>query len=491
MKQSVEKSHLNLVAGDWVAAHNGKTFDDENPAKRGSVIGVFQASSTADVHRAVDAAEAAFGGWRETALRDRQEAVGRLLDLLRAGKEELAKIVAMENGKTFREARGEVDSALLEGAYHQQQASRFFGHGLPLGTRGMAGWVQYHPLGVVAVICPWNFPVNVLCRKAIPALLTGNTVVFKPASFTPWSGVFLADLFARAGFPKGAFNCITGAGGELGDALVEEPRVKAVSFTGSTEVGRRISVKAAGSLKRTQLELGGKNALIVMDDADLDAATTAIMTAGLACAGQWCTATSRVLLQAGVARRFIDQLAARCDAVTLGDPLDESTGMGPVAGPSQFSRITEAIALAERQGARLVAGAPTAPAGGQPAEGYFIRPTLFADVTPAMALFREEVFGPVLAATTFSTLEEALRIANDSSYGLSSAIFTRDIRSGLAYADGIEAGMAHVNIHSGFKEPSLPFGGWKESGFGLPENDSTGLEFFVNRKAVYMTGGKA
>jgi aldehyde dehydrogenase (NAD+) len=388
----------------------------------------------------------------------------------------------------------------VEGNYHLQQASRFFGHGLPAGTRGMTGWVQFHPLGVVAAICPWNFPVNVLCRKAIPALLTGNTVVFKPASFTPWSAVFLADLFARAGFPPGAFNCVTGAGGELGDALVEEPRVRAISFTGSTEVGKRISLKAAAGLKRTQLELGGKNALIVMEDADLDAAAAAAVTAGFACAGQWCTSTSRILVQAGVARPFLELLAARCESLRLGDPLEESTEMGPVAGPTQFARITDAIALAARQGARLIAGGKAAGAGASGAaggtaalpDGYFIRPTLFADVTPAMALFQEEVFGPVLAATSFTTLEEALSIANDSVYGLSSAIFTRDVRSALAYIDGIDAGIAHVNIHSGFKEPSLPFGGWKASGFGLPENDTTGLEFFVNRKAVYMgTGGRS
>ena len=496
MVKAAADVHLNLVGGGWVAGADGRTFDDESPAQRGSVVGRFQASSVADVKSAAIAAEAAFPGWRDTALRDRQEAASRLLALLHAEREALARIVAVENGKTIRESRSEVDSALVEGNYHLQQASRLFGHGLPAGTRGMTGWVQFHPLGVVAVICPWNFPVNVLCRKALPALLTGNTVVFKPASFTPWSGIFLADLFTRAGFPAGTFNCVTGAGGDLGDALVEEPRVRAISFTGSTEVGKRISTRAAAGLKRTQLELGGKNALIVMDDADLDAAAAAAVTAGYACAGQWCTSTSRVLVQAGVARRFLDLLAARCESLRLGNPLDESTDMGPVAGPSQFARITDAIALAARQGARLITGG--APGGGAVGagvgaarlpDGYFIRPTLFADVTPSMNLFQEEVFGPVLAATAFSTLEEALQIANNSVYGLSSAIFTRDLKAALTYVDGIDAGIAHVNIHSGFKEPSLPFGGWKSSGFGLPENDATGLEFFVNRKAVYMAGG--
>ena len=479
----------NLIGGEWVMPASAKTFVDENPSERGSVLGHFPASSVADIASAVDAAASAFPGWRAAALRDRQEAVGRLIGLLRERREELARVVARENGKTIREARAELDSSVLEGTYHLQQAARFFGHGLPAGTRGMSGWVQYHPLGVAAVICPWNFPVNVLCRKALPALLTGNTVVFKPASFTPWSGVLLAGLFTAAGFPPGVFNCVTGAGGELGDALVEDARVKAVSFTGSTEVGRRIQLKAAAHLKRTQLELGGKNALIVMDDADIDAAVAAIAAAGFACAGQWCTSTSRVLVHEAVHDRLRGQLAACCDALSVGDPLDESTDMGPVAGPGQFTRITAAIARARSQGARLLAGGAAPAAKSGLPDGYFIRPTLFSDVAPSSDLFREEVFGPVLALSRFSTLEEALRLANDSSYGLSSGIFTRDIASALSYVDGIEAGLAHVNIHTGFKDPSLPFGGWKDSGFGLPENDASALEFFVNRKAVYMSGG--
>ena len=479
----------NLISGKQVPAASGRTFVNENPSERGSVLGHFPASGVADVTWAVDAANAAFAGWRATSLRDRQEAVGRFLAYMRARCEELARVVARENGKTIHEARAEIDSAIVEGTHHQQQAARFFGHGMPTGTRGMAGWVQYHPLGVAAIICPWNFPVNVLCRKALPALLTGNTVVFKPASFTPWSAVFVAELFTAAGFPPGVFNCVTGAGGELGDALVDDARVKAVSFTGSTEVGRRIQLRAAVGLKRTQLELGGKNALIVMDDADLDAAVSAITTAGFACAGQWCTSTSRVLAHEAIYRQLAEKLAVRCEALRVGDPLDESTDMGPVAGPAQFARITQAIAQARSQSARLLAGGGAPAHGAGLPDGYFIRPTLFSDVDPSTALFREEVFGPVLALSKFATLEEALRVANDSSYGLSSALFTRDLAAALAYVEGIEAGLAHVNIHTGFKDPSLPFGGWKESGFGLPENDVSGLEFFVNRKAVYMNGG--
>lgn len=479
-------SFLNLIGESWAESSSRRTYADENPSHRGAVLGLFQASLPEDIAAAVDAASHAFPAWRTQALRERQEIIGRFLASLAGAVEELARIIALENGKTIREARAEVGSALVEGSYHQHQVSRLIGHTLPIGSSGITGWVQYQPLGVVGIISPWNFPINVLCRKALPALLVGNTVVFKPASFTPWSAVFLARLFRDAGLPAGVFNCVTGAGATLGDALIGDPRVRAISFTGSTEVGIEIQQKAARRLLRTQLELGGKNALIVTDDADLEQAASAAVAAGFACAGQWCTSTSRILVQRGAYRAFIDALAARSDSLVVGDPLEEKTDMGPVAGPAQYQRIGQAIEKAKVQGARMITGGMAAAAAGAAADGYFVRPTLFAEVTPEMELFRTEVFGPVLAATRFDSLEDALRLANDSRYGLSSAIFTRDLGTAFAYINGIEAGLAHVNIHTGFKDPALPFGGWKESGFGIPENDRTGLEFFLDRKAVYV-----
>jgi aldehyde dehydrogenase (NAD+) len=352
------------------------------------------------------------------------------------------------------------------------------------GGAGWTGWTHYHPLGVAGIISPWNFPMNVMCRKALPALLTGNTVVFKPAPYTPWSAVYMASLFESAGFPPGVFNCVTGQSAALGEALVDHHKVRAISFTGSTAVGKIIQQQAAGRLVRTQLELGGKSALIVMEDADLDAACDAIMTAGFACAGQWCTSTSRVLLQKGIAADFINQLTKRCEDLTVGHPMDNHTKMGPVAGAIQYEKIIAHINNADAQGAqRLTGGAVT---GDLAKQGYYIRPTLFSHVTPEMSLFREEVFGPVLATTVFNTLDEAIDIANCSDYALSSGIFTRDLKQAHRYIDAIEAGLAHVNIHTGFKDPSLPFGGWKDSGYGPPENSRTGLEFFVELKAVYM-----
>src|SRR5678816_3999888 len=270
----------NFVGGRWKASRTGQTFENENPASTGSNLGFFQSSDADDVDEAIGEAERAFRTWRRTGVAQRQQYVAEFLRLLKESREEMARIVTLENGKTIKESRAEVDSALVEGTYHLNQVSAFYGHIGPGAFRDIQTWVQYEPLGVVGVISPWNFPMNVMSRKTLPALLTGNTVVFKPATFTPWSGIFMTQLFDRAGLPKGVFNCVTGLGSRIGNVIVEDPRVRAISFTGSTEVGKKIQVKCSANLTRTQLELGGKNALIVMDDANLNDALGAAVTAG-------------------------------------------------------------------------------------------------------------------------------------------------------------------------------------------------------------------
>lgn len=486
----------NFVAGRWKASPTGKTFDNENPAVKGSNLGLFQSSGAEDIDEAIAAADTAFATWRRTTVAERQQYVAEFLRLLKESREELSRIVTLENGKTLRESRAEVDSALVEGHYHLTQVSAFYGHTGPGASRDITTWLQYEPLGVVGIISPWNFPMNVMCRKTLPALLTGNTIVFKPASFTPWSGIFMARLFERADLPAGVFNCVTGLGSSIGNRLVEDPRVRAISFTGSTAVGKKIQAQAAANLTRTQLELGGKNALIVMADADLDATVDAAVTAGFSNAGQWCTSTSRILLQRPIAAPFLEKLVARCEAMNVGDGLLDATHMGPVAGPQQYEDIRNAICRAQTEGVQMIAGGDTGKSqhisarsgDAAKADGYFIRPTVFTGVRCDMELFREEIFGPVLAVVEFDSLDDALKMANDSIYGLSSAIYTSDLRAARKYIDGIEAGLAHVNVHTGYKEPSMPFGGVKQSGAGLPENSESGLEAFVNRKAVYLRG---
>jgi aldehyde dehydrogenase (NAD+) len=479
---AVPDTFNNFIRGQWTRSRHGATFGDENPAKRGSDLGAFQSSTEDDVREAIDAAAEAFTSWRRTSVADRQRHIAAFLTLLKDSREELARIVTLENGKTIRESRAEVDSALIEGGYHLEQVQGFFDQAARKFTGTLTTWVRLEPVGVAGIISPWNFPMNVMCRKTLPALLTGNTVVFKPATFTPWSGIFMARLFERAGLPPGVFNCVTGPGSSIGNAIVDDPRVRAISFTGSTAVGKKIQARASANLTRTQLELGGKNALIVMDDADLHLALDAATTAGFSNAGQWCTSTSRVLLHRTIATRFLDMLVARADRMVVGDGVNESTDMGPVAGPQQHADVTAAIRQAVADGARLASGADTS---SLPSDGYFVRPTVLTHVAPDMPAFRDEIFGPVLASCEFSTLDEALALANNSIYGLSSAIYTASAATAAAYVDGIEAGLAHVNVHTGYKEPSLPFGGVKQSGAGLPENSETGLEFFVDRKAVY------
>lgn len=478
--------YMNFVGDKWMPSGDGATFANENPAYRGSSIASFQASTPEDVKHAIAVAVEAFCDWKQSSLSERQKLTSRFLELLEQSSEALASIVARENGKTLLEAHGEIQSALVEGRHHLYQTSRFYGQALPSGTAGCIGWEQFHPVGVVGIISPWNYPVNVMCRKAIPALLTGNTVVFKPATFTPWSAVYMAQLFEAAGFPSGVFNCVTGLGAEVGNALVDDPRVKAISFTGSTAVGKAIQQKVAKYLTRTQLELGGKNATVVMPDADCEAAIKAIMTAGFSCAGQWCTSTSRVLIHKDIHREFRDILVARCEQMRVGDPLDKTTDMGPVAGPGQFKTISSLIDAGKKEGALLLTGGIGT---GDLEQGYFIRPTVFDGVAPSHTIFREEIFGPVLALTEFQDLNHALELTNDSYYALSSSIFTRDLANVQRYINEAETGMVHVNIHTGFKLPALPFGGWKDSGAGLPENSTTGLEFFVERKAVYIKAG--
>lgn len=490
------EQHRNYIDGAWVAPRGGDYFEQRNPAKPSEVTGLYPASSEEDARAAIDAAEKAFAGWRATNVVRRAEILRGALDLMRDRSREIAKVLTSENGKTLAESSAEINAAVREMDYQIAQGIRAMGETVPLERSGVFGYSVREPLGVVSVISPWNFPFNVPGRKCVPALVAGNTCVFKPASLTPRTGIEFVRLFADAGLPAGVLNLVTGSGRKVGTPFIADARIKAVSFTGSTEVGIQIQEVAAPRLVRTQLELGGKNPAVVLEDADLDAAAKAVVTAAYACAGQWCTSTSRAIVLDEIYDRFLAMLVERARAIVVGDGADSGTGMGPVCGKEQFTSILAAIDQGQKSGARLVTGGnPTRPGGGAAdagdadANGYFIEPTIFAGVDPRSDLAQEEIFGPVLSVIRAKDFDEAVEIANGVRYGLCSSIFTNDLERAHRFLERTDVGLTHVNMMTALKEPQLTFGGRKESGFGIPEAGATGIEFFTQHKVAYINYG--
>jgi aldehyde dehydrogenase (NAD+) len=466
-------------------AASGRRFEQRNPADLREVTGRFADSSVEDVDAAVAAAQAAFPAWRALSPLARKTRLQRSLGELVARRDEIAAFITRENGKTLREARGEVDSAIREMDYQIAEGMRLCGQTVPVDVGGTLAYSTREALGPVAIVTPWNFPFNVPCRKVIPALMAGNAVVFKPASLTPRSGLAFTEIIAAGGVPPGVMNCVTGGGGSVGTALVADARIEAISFTGSTAVGRSIQLAAARNLTPTQLELGGKNPAIVLADADLDAAVAAIVTAAFTCSGQWCTSTSRVIVVEDVAAQLTQRLLDAVRGIAVRDGAAADSGMGPVCGAKQKADILGYIEQGKAEGARLLAGG-VALAGAGYDDGCFIAPTVFDRVTPQMVVAREEIFGPVLVIMSVRTFEEALEVANGVAYGLSSSIFTNDLQRALTYMERAEVGLAHVNLMSALREPQLPFGGVKDSGAGLPEAGSSGIEFFTHHKVCYV-----
>ena len=486
----------NFIDGSWVAPSGGDYFEQRNPATPSMVTGLYPASGEDDARAAIDAAEKAFARWKATNVVRRAEILRGALDLMKERSRAIARILTSENGKTLAESSAEINAAAREMDYQIAQGIRAMGETVPLERQGVFGYSVREPLGVVSVISPWNFPFNVPGRKCVPALVTGNTCVFKPASLTPRTGIEFARLFADAGLPPGVLNLVTGSGRNVGTPFITDARVRAVSFTGSTEVGIRIQEVAAPRLVRTQLELGGKNPAVVLEDADLDAAAKAVVTAAYACAGQWCTSTSRAVVVDEVYDRFLEMITELAGAIVVGDGADSATGMGPVCGEDQFTNILAAIDQGKTSGARLVLGGrPTKPGRGAAdkadaeANGYFIEPTIFADVDPQSDLAQEEIFGPVLSVIRANDFDEAVEIANGVRYGLCSSVFTNDLERAHRFLERTDVGLTHVNMMTALKEPQLTFGGRKESGFGIPEAGQTGVEFFTQHKVAYINYG--
>ncbi len=397
----------------------------------------------------------------------------------------IAGVITAENGKTLAESRAEIASAIKEMDYQINEGIRLGGQIMPSEREGVLAYGIRVPLGVVAVISPWNFPFNVPSRKITPALITGNTCVLKPAGLTPGVGAEFVALFEGAGLPNGVLNFVTGCGTVLGPALVEDPAVRAVTFTGSTEIGIGIHKAAANNLTRTQLEMGGKNPLVVLADADLERAVDAAVLAAYACAGQWCTSTSRVVVEERIHDDFVAMLLERVKEIKVGKGTAPDTTMGPVCGKGQLTGVLDYIQKGKDQGARLTIGGSQIN-DNELARGCFIEPTIFTEVTPDMTVAQEEIFGPVLSVIRAADFDQAVEIANHVQFGLSSSVYTKDLQKALTFVERTEVGLTHVNIPTAFKEPQLSFGGVKRSGCGLPEAGDTGVEFFTEHKVTYI-----
>ncbi len=476
--------YKNYIGGRWVEARSGRTFPSVNPAN-GEVLGEVALSGKEDVDAAVEAAANAFDAWRKTPAPRRGEILFRAAETLVRRKEELARLMTQEMGKVLKETRGDVQEAIDMTYYVAGEGRRLFGQTTPSELPNKFAMSVRDPIGVVAAITPWNFPLAIPSWKIMPALIAGNTVVFKPASDTPIVAWHLVSILAEAGLPPGVLNLVCGPGGETGQALVEHPRVALISFTGSTSVGRELGATATGNGKRVSLEMGGKNAIIVLDDADLNLALEGIIWSAFGTSGQRCTAASRIIAQRGIADRLTEMIVARAEQLRLGDGLLATTDMGPIVNATQRKRVHSCVGIGTTEGARLRTGGSIADEG-ELARGFFYKPTVFDRVQPTMRIAQEEIFGPVTAVITVDSLEEAIAVNNATGYGLSSSIYTRDVNKAFTAMRDITTGIVYVNAGTIGAEVHLPFGGTRGTGNGHREAGEAALDVFTEWKTIYV-----
>ena len=473
----------NHIGGKWQSAQSGQTFPNHNPAT-GELLGHFPLSGPAEADAAVSAARTAFEQWRLVPAPKRGEILYRAGELLLRRKEELARTMTQEMGKILKETRGDVQEGIDMAYYMGGEGRRLFGYSVPVELPNKSGIAMRDPVGVVACITPWNFPIAIPTWKMFPALIAGNTIVLKPASDTPLSALRLVETLYDAGLPEGVVNIIFGPGNTVGDALLHHPDVAVISFTGSTASGRHVAIEAAKSLKRVSLEMGGKNAVIVMDDANLDLAVEGILWSAYGTTGQRCTACSRVIVHKAVRNQFVDRLVPRIEQLRLGNGLDEGVDVGPVINASQLEKIHGYTEIGKAEGATLVTGGSIAREGDL-ARGNFYRPTLFTDVHPQMRLAQEEIFGPTLSVIDIGSLDEAIVVNNQTPFGLSSAIYTQDINRVQRAMRDITTGILYINSGTTGAEIQFPFGGTRGTGNGHREAGIAGLDVFTEWKVIY------
>ena len=478
-------AHGHYIGGRWRDAVSGATFESHNPARSAEVVGRFAAGDADDVDAAVQAARAAFPSWARTPMPERADVLLRAARLITERKEQLARLMTQEMGKVLTEARGDVQEGIDMTLFMAGQGRRPTGETVPSELRQKRCFTERVPIGVVGCITPWNFPLAIPTWKLMPALLAGNTVVFKPAEDTPLVAVRLVEILIEAGLPPGVLNCVTGTGEEAGAALVRHPQVPAISFTGSAEVGHAIAAACGGAGKRVGLELGGKNAMVVLADGDLELAVDGALWGAFGTSGQRCTATSRLVVDRTRVAEFTERLVSRVRALRLGDGLDPATDVGPVINERQLRRIHGYTDAGRSERARLLVGGDVATEG-ELGGGHFYQPTVFADVRSDMRIAQEEIFGPTTAIIPVDGFEEAMTVANSTHFGLSLAVYTRDLERAMEAVDRLESGIVYINAPTIGAEIQLPFGGTKWTGNGHREAGSTAMDEFTEWKTVYI-----
>jgi alpha-ketoglutaric semialdehyde dehydrogenase len=479
------KIYKNFIDGEWVEASTGETFENHNPADTRDIVGIFQKSGKADVENAIEAAKRAFTKWRLVPAPKRAEIVFRAAEILIEHKEEFSRDMTREMGKVLKETRGDVQEAIDTAYYMAGEGRRLFGPTTPSELPNKFAMAIRQPLGVCAMITPWNFPMAIPSWKLLPALVCGNTCVIKPAQDTPLSTFNLVRILVEAGVPRGVVNIVTGFGSAVGGPMTEHADVRAVSLTGSTEVGKIVGTTAAKSFKHCSLELGGKNPMIVLDDANLDLAIDGGLWGAFGTTGQRCTATSRIIVQKGVYREFIDRYVERAKKLRVGNGLDETIDMGPAINEGQLKTDLNYVSIGKSEGAKLACGGNRLEKGDYQ-YGWFMEPTVFTDVDPKMRIAQEEIFGPVVSIIPCDNLENAIEIANNIEYGLSSSLYTKDVNKAFVAMRDLYAGITYINAPTIGAEVHLPFGGVKATGNGHREGGLGAIDFYTEWKSVYV-----